>query len=77
MEDKSEKAAVSPGRLIPARELLGDMLLETGRPTEALVEYEASQVRDPKRFRGFSGAGRAAAQAGKMPIDNSDAAAEL
>ena len=64
MEDKSEKAAVSPGRLIPARELLGDMLLESGRPAEALVEYEASQIRDPKRFRGFWGAGQAAAQAG-------------
>ncbi len=64
LEDKSEKAAVSPGRLIPARELLGDMLLESGKPAEALVEYEASQIRDPKRFRGFWGAGQAAAQAG-------------
>ncbi len=64
MEDKSEKAAVSPGRLIPARELLGDMLLESGRPADALVEYEASQTRDPRRFRGFWGAGQAAAQAG-------------
>lgn len=64
IEDKTEKHPVSPGRLIPARELLGDMLLESGRPAEALVEYEASQVRDPKRFRGFWGAGQAAAQAG-------------
>jgi tetratricopeptide (TPR) repeat protein len=64
MEDKSEKAAISPGRLIPARELLGDMLLESGRPADALVEYEASQTRDPRRFRGFWGAGQVAAQAG-------------
>ncbi len=64
IEDKSEKHPVSPGRLIPARELLGDMLLESGRPAEALVEYEASQIRDPKRFRGYWGAGQAAAQAG-------------
>jgi tetratricopeptide (TPR) repeat protein len=64
VEDKSEKHPVSPGRLIPARELLGDMLLESGRPAEALIEYEASQVRDPKRFRGFWGAAQAAAQAG-------------
>jgi tetratricopeptide (TPR) repeat protein len=64
LEDKGEKHPVSPGRLIPARELLGDMLLESGRPADALVEYEASQIRDPKRFRGFWGAGEAAAQAG-------------
>jgi tetratricopeptide (TPR) repeat protein len=64
LEDKSEKAAVSPGRLIPARELLADMLLESGRSAEALAEYEASQIRDPNRFRGYFGAGQAAAQAG-------------
>ena len=40
------------------------MLLESGRPAEALVEYEASQIRDPKRYRGYWGAGQAAAQAG-------------
>ena len=64
LEDKSEKHPVSPGRLIPARELLGDMLLASGRPADALVEYEASQIRDPKRFRGFWGAGQAAGEAG-------------
>jgi tetratricopeptide (TPR) repeat protein len=64
LEDTSEKNAVSPGRLIPARELLGDMLMETGRPVEALAEYERSQERDPNRLRGLFGAGLAAAQAG-------------
>jgi tetratricopeptide (TPR) repeat protein len=64
LEDKSEKSAVSPGRLVPARELLGDMLLESGRPVEAFAEYQASQLRDPKRFRGFYGAAEAAAAAG-------------
>jgi tetratricopeptide (TPR) repeat protein len=64
LEDKSEKNAVSPGRLIPARELLGDMLMESGQPAVALGEYETSQTRDPKRFRGLWGAGEAAAQAG-------------
>jgi hypothetical protein len=64
IEDKSEKHPVSPGRLVPARELLGDMLLESGRPADALTEYEGSQIRDPKRFRGFWGAGQAAAQSG-------------
>jgi tetratricopeptide (TPR) repeat protein len=64
LEDKSEKAAVSPGRLVPARELLGDMLLDSGKPAEALVAYEQSQVRDPNRFRSLYGAGQAAAQSG-------------
>jgi tetratricopeptide (TPR) repeat protein len=64
MEDKSEKNIVTPGRLLPARELLGDMLMELKRPAEALKEYEASQLREPNRFRGLWGAGQAAAQSG-------------
>jgi tetratricopeptide (TPR) repeat protein len=63
-EDSSEKSSVSPGRLVPARELLGDMLLEQGRPAEALAAYEASQKQDPKRFRTPWGAGRAAQASG-------------
>jgi len=55
---------VTPGRLLPARELLGDMLLELHRPAEALKEYEASQQREPNRYRGWYGAGQAAAQSG-------------
>ncbi len=64
LEDKSEKHIVTPARLVPARELLGDMLLEQKRPAEALKEYEASQVREPNRYRGFYGAGMAASQSG-------------
>jgi hypothetical protein len=64
MEDTSEKSSVSPGRILPARELLGDMLLASGRPDDALAAYEASQVEDPKRLRSLYGAGRAAAAAG-------------
>jgi tetratricopeptide (TPR) repeat protein len=64
MEDKSEKNIITPGRLLPARELLGDMLLEMKRPAEALKEYEASQVREPSRYRGLYGAGMAASQSG-------------
>jgi tetratricopeptide (TPR) repeat protein len=64
IEDKSEKNIVTPGRLLPARELLGDMLLELKRPAEALKEYEASQQREPNRYRGLYGAGQAAAQSG-------------
>jgi tetratricopeptide (TPR) repeat protein len=64
MEDKSEKNIVTPARLLPARELLGDMLMELERPAEALQEYEASQQREPNRYRGLYGAGQAAAQSG-------------
>jgi tetratricopeptide (TPR) repeat protein len=64
IEDKSEKNIVTPGRLLPARELLGDMLLELKRPADALKEYEASQQREPNRYRGLYGAAQAAAQAG-------------
>ncbi|HEX9395962.1 MAG TPA: hypothetical protein VF943_04395 [Burkholderiales bacterium] len=65
LEDKSEKHIVTPARLLPARELLGDMLLELKRPAEALKEYEASQKREPNRLRGYYGAGMAASQAGE------------
>ncbi len=64
IEDKSEKNIVTPGRLLPARELLGDMLLQVNRPAEALKEYETSQQREPNRYRGLYGAGQAAAQSG-------------
>jgi tetratricopeptide (TPR) repeat protein len=63
-EDTSEKSAVSPGRLIPARELLGDMLLREGQPKQALAAYEESMAHDPRRFRSLAGAANAAAQAG-------------
>lgn len=45
---------------LPAREMLADMLLEMGRPQEALTEYEKSLKTDPNRFNGLFGAGRAA-----------------
>jgi tetratricopeptide (TPR) repeat protein len=64
IEDKSEKNIVTPGRLLPARELLGDMLMDLKRPAEALKEYEASQEREPNRYRGLYGAGQAAVQSG-------------
>jgi hypothetical protein len=64
LEDASEKAAVSPGRLVPAHELLADMLLASGNAAAALAEYERAQVRDPNRFRSLFGAGQAALQSG-------------
>jgi tetratricopeptide (TPR) repeat protein len=59
-EDKTEKHVVVPGPILPARELLGDMLMELGRPAEALPQYEASIAKEPNRFRGLYGAGLAA-----------------
>jgi tetratricopeptide (TPR) repeat protein len=49
---------------MPARELLGDLLMELGRPAEALPQYEASIAKEPNRFRGLYGAGLAAERAG-------------
>jgi tetratricopeptide (TPR) repeat protein len=64
IEDSSEKNIVTPGRLLPAREMLGDMLLESGRPADALKEYELSQTREPNRFRALYGAAEAASRSG-------------
>jgi len=64
MEDKNEKHPVTPGRILPAREQLGDMLMELKRPAEALKEYERSQQREPDRFRGLYGAALAAEMTG-------------
>ena len=60
LEDSTDKHPVTPGAVLPARELLGDMLLELGRPDEALREYETSLQTSPNRFGGLYGAGRAA-----------------
>ena len=63
-EDASDKAAVTPGPLAPARELLAEMLLEMGRAKDALAEYKATLEREPNRYRAIAGAARAAAAAG-------------
>jgi hypothetical protein len=64
-EDLTDKSAISPGPLAPARELLGYMLLEADRPADALVEFEATMKKEPNRFRGLYGAARAAEAAGQ------------
>jgi hypothetical protein len=63
-EDRTDKAAITPGPLAPARELLGEMLLQLNRPKDALVEFRKTMVKEPNRFRGLAGAARAAAEAG-------------
>lgn len=59
-EDATDKAAVTPGPVAPAREQLGFMLLEAGRPREALTAFEAVTKKEPNRFLALYGAGRAA-----------------
>jgi len=68
-EDATEKSAVTPGPLAPARELLGDLLMELKRPADALVEYETTLKKEPNRFRALVGAARAAR------LSNNEAAA--
>jgi hypothetical protein len=54
-EDATEKSAVSPGPLAPARELLGDMLTALSRPVEARAEYRATLQKEPNRRRSLQG----------------------
>ena len=63
-EDATDKHPVTPGPIAPARELLGELLLELNAPAEALTAFEASQAKEPHRFRGSYGAARAAELAG-------------
>jgi len=64
MEDKTEKHPVTPGEVIPARELLGDMLLQMNKPDKALEAYEADLKKHPNRFNGLYGAGLSAEKSG-------------
>jgi hypothetical protein len=64
LEDTTDKSAITPGPIAPARELLGEMLLEANQPANALKEFEANLKKEPNRFRSVYGAGRAAESAG-------------
>jgi tetratricopeptide (TPR) repeat protein len=64
LEDGTEKSAVTPGPLAPARELLGDMLLEMNEPAQALEQFEATLQREPGRFHALYGAAHAAQVSG-------------
>jgi hypothetical protein len=50
-EDATEKSAVTPGPLAPARELLGDLLMAAGRRDDARAEYRAVLQKEPNRRR--------------------------
>ena len=67
-EDQQEKHAVTPGPLLPARELLGDILMLHKQPAEALAAYEKTLEREPNRARTLTGAARAARAAGKSDV---------
>jgi hypothetical protein len=60
LEDSTEKHPVTPGPVLPARELLGDLLLEAGQSAQALTEFETSLQNSPNRLLGLYGAARAA-----------------
>ena len=68
-EDRTDKHNVTPGVILPARELLGDMLLELNQPGEAMIEFEATLRTAPNRFNALAGAARAA----KLSGDNAKA----
>jgi tetratricopeptide (TPR) repeat protein len=63
-EDATDKSAISPGPLAPARELLGEMLLAMNRHGEALKEFETTLKKEPNRFRATYYAAKSASLAG-------------
>ncbi len=65
LESKTSKHPVTPGEVLPADELLGDMLLKLNKPTEALEAYELNLKGHPNRFNGVYGAAVAAKQSGE------------
>jgi hypothetical protein len=66
LEDSTEKHPVTPGPIVPAREMLGDLLVDLGEPGQALKEFEASLVASPSRFGSLLGAARAAKSLGDV-----------
>ena len=76
LEDGTEKSAVTPGPLAPARELLAEMLLEMKKPAQALEQFKITLTKEPGRFRALYGAARAA-QLGGSPQEGQKYFAEL
>jgi tetratricopeptide (TPR) repeat protein len=65
-EDATEKSAITPGPIAPARELLGEMLLDLHEPASALTEFRATLKREPNRFRAVYDLAKAARLAGDV-----------
>ncbi|HYN14033.1 MAG TPA: hypothetical protein VET51_15425 [Burkholderiales bacterium] len=70
-EDGTEKHPVSPGPIVPARELLAELLLAVGRPADALKEFEKGMEREPGRLRSLYGAANAAERSGDKALAKS------
>jgi hypothetical protein len=68
MEDKTEKHPVTPGEVLPARELLADMLMQMNNPGKALEMYEVSLKKRPNRRNSLYGAWLAAEASGKKDL---------
>jgi tetratricopeptide (TPR) repeat protein len=64
MEWSTQKSPITPGELLPAREMFGDMLMQMNKPKEALEQYELSLQRSPRRLNTIFGAASAAEKAG-------------
>ena len=64
LDDATDKHPVTPGQLLPAREQLGDLMLDLNQASSALREFEVSLQSAPNRFNGLYGAARAAKLAG-------------
>jgi Tfp pilus assembly protein PilF len=63
-EDATEKHVVTPGPLVPAREVLASMKLGAGMGSEALADFEQVLTREPNRFHALYGAARSSQMAG-------------
>ena len=68
LESKTSKAAVTPGEIIPAEELLGDLYIALNKPKEALESYKLNLEVRPFRFNGIYGAAKAAEKLGDIKL---------
>lgn len=66
MEYKTDKQSLTPGEVLPAQELLGDLLMGLNKPEKALVAYEQNLKIRPNRFNGIYGAAIAAKKSGDL-----------
>lgn len=68
LEERIDKHPVTPGPVLPAREMQGDMLMALDRPREALAAYQAALETEPRRARSLHGAARAAVAVGDAAL---------
>ena len=68
LEESMDKSPATPGAVVPARELLAQLLQEQGRPQDAVPEYETVLKTAPNRFNALWGAASSAEAAGNAPV---------